>query len=134
MRSLSDRMHEAYKLKIYESHIQPTSIQKVLRLFGYTHAINQVYVCCLSKKPRYDIHKYKIANNCFIMCIISDENKQVIDSGSWIVNSLYWDSFDIKILKPLKDNELTNFESIDDLDILIKQNKSSKLIMRYNPT
>lgn len=134
MRSLSDRMHESYKLKIYESHIQPTSVQKVLRLFGYTHASNQVYVCCLSNTPRYDVHKYKIDNNCFIMCIITDSDKQVIDSGTWIVNSIYWDSFTNRTLNPLKDNELNNFESIDDLDILIKQNKSSKLIMRYHPS
>lgn len=127
MRSLSSRLVENFKCKMHESGIEQCSVQKVLRLFGYTNSTNQQYICCLQLSPRIDIHKFCIGSQHFVMVIITN-NDMVIDSAIWSVNVHCWDS--------LSNKTFANCLSIDDIDKQLQQFITGYIsfVMRYCPS
>lgn len=123
-RTLSDSLNAAYrKMMIKESEVHEHSVQKALRLFGYPNAQNQRYVCCASESPRIDIHTYSIAGRNFVMCLITDESRNVKDSALW----------DIPTSLQVQKSNFDGIHSIEDVDKVLDDitNHKYQLVMRY---
>lgn len=124
MNTISDSLKTACnKFKLKESEVGERTVQKVLRLYGYLNAKNQRYVCCISESPRIDIHTYSIADRNFMMCLITDNNRKVINSALWSISE--------KMLSYINYKNFHNCNSLDDIDSKLSMLGTAKMIMNY---
>lgn len=124
-RTFSESIATTYnRERISESHVQPATTQKVLRLFGYGSGTDARYVCCLSDDPRVDVHKFKIGQQYLVMALITKDNR-VLDSALWKVTDRTWNM--------LSKYDFAGVTDIEGIDSQLRRINECECLMRYTP-